>query len=158
MSLRCCRILPLEAKGQESPAKSFGVLQAHLSFPERSRQRDRARPTAGFSGVSPARPSSTATTKHSQTHGNFAVSAILHPRAAQQSRRTLQDVPEDGPRSGGGSGFGLTPPQPLSLGPKSGRQRGTQHLLLFGWMARSYSFKQSRATPLWGPASKGLHI
>ena len=79
--------------------------------------------TARFSGASPAHPSSTAMAKHSQTHGNFAVSAILHLGAAQPSRRTLRDVPEDGPRNTStclGLDFRLAPLLPLFVGPKPG--------------------------------------
>lgn len=34
---------------------------------------------------------------HSQTHGNFAARAILHPGAAQRPQSILREVPEDGP-------------------------------------------------------------
>lgn len=79
--------------------------------------------TAGFSGASPACPSSTAMAKHSQTHGSFAERAIMHPGAAQQSHKTLRDVPEDGPCNTStslGLNFGLVPLLPLSVGPEPG--------------------------------------
>lgn len=132
MSLRCCSILLLEANGHESLAKSLCVL--HL--PGEQQVVEGSMTTARFSDASSTHPSST------------AMVAVLHPNAAQQSRTTLWDVPEDGPRNTStclGFDCGLVPPLPLSVGPKPGRWRGTWHGSLLGWTARSYSVKHSRA-------------
>lgn len=83
---------------------------------------------AGSSGASPAHPSSTALVEHSQTHSELAVRAILHLGPAQQSQRTLWDVPEDGPHNTStylGLDFRQVPLLPLSVRPKRGRQQGT---------------------------------